>query len=210
MTSQFEDAAMFATPPFDRLVPARAGYQALPVSEGFNWSYTLEDVESGQWHLIVFRSRRSPVADRGLLTDHDDLAFAEALSSGGLLRYYKGAVDREGRCLSLCVWESVEHARVATNLPEHQAAAALTATFYESYEVERYVLAKHAGRLDPVMTLVSTIGRQVDQPVTQETRRRQEAAALVDASVIALPPDPPAIVAPREEPDVSSDAELPQ
>jgi hypothetical protein len=155
MTTLVADAAIYATPPFDRLVPARAGYQAAAIQEAFNWSYTLEDIESGRWYLIVFRSVHRADVDRTLLTDHDDVAFVEAMSSGGLLRYYKGAVDRQGRCLSLCVWGSRQQARVATALPAHRAAAGLSARFYESYEVERYILRKRRGHPEPEITWVS-------------------------------------------------------
>ena len=86
-------------------MPVKAGYQTAPILDAFNWSYTLSDIEWGRWYLIVFRSLRHPGVDDGFLTAHDDMAFAEALRSGGLLRYYKGAMDRDRHCVSLCVWE---------------------------------------------------------------------------------------------------------
>ena len=144
-----EDAAIYATSPFDRLVPVRAGYQTAPILEAFNWSYTLEDVEQGRWYLIVFRSMRRQDVDDDLLGDHDDMAFAEAMASGGLLRYYKGAMDRERRCLSLCVWERRKQAEVATALPQHRDAAQLTNRFYVWYDVERYVMRKRRGFDEP-------------------------------------------------------------
>ncbi len=144
-----EDAAIYATPPFHRLVPVKAGYQTAPILEAFNWSYTLADIEQGRWYLIVFRSMRRHDVDDELLGDHDDMAFAEAMSSGGLLRYYKGAMDRERRCLSLCVWEKRKQAEVATDLPQHRDAAQLTNRFYVWYDVERYILRKRRGFDEP-------------------------------------------------------------
>ncbi len=149
-----EDAAIYATPPFDRLVPVSARYQTAPILEAFNWSYTLGDVESGRWYLIVFRSLRRPDVDNDVLTAHDDVAFAEAMRSGGLLRYYKGAMDRDRRCLSLCVWEKRRQAQVATAMPLHRDAAQLTNRFYVWYDVERYILRKRKGYDEPeVMTV---------------------------------------------------------
>jgi hypothetical protein len=149
-----EDAAVYATPPFDRLVPVRAGYQTAPVLEAFNWSYTLSDIESGRWYLIVFRSLRYPDVDNDVLTHYDDIAFSEAMRAGGLLRYYKGAMDRERRCLSLCVWEKRRQAQLATAMPRHVDAARQTHRFYVWYDVERYVLRKRKGFDDPeVMTV---------------------------------------------------------
>ena len=169
MNSFAEDAALFATVPFHRLVPARAGYQTLPIQEGFNWSYTLEPLVSGRWHLIVFRSQRKAGVDDSLLTTHDDLAFAEAMASGGLLRYYKGATDRNGRCLSLCVWQTRRHALAATRRPEHRVAANLAMQFYDSYDVERYVLRKRRGRVDPEIVPVPTVPRQAAGPADQSS-----------------------------------------
>lgn len=149
-----EDAALFAAPPWDRLVPVKAGYQTAPILEAFNWSYTLSDIDWGRWYLIVFRSVRHPDVDHSFLTAHDDMAFAEALRSGGLLRYYKGAMDRDRHCVSLCVWEKRRQAQVATALPDHERAAQLTNRFYESYDVERYVLRKRKGFPDPEVVTV--------------------------------------------------------
>jgi len=143
------DAAIFATPPFDRLTPVKAGYQIAPVLEAFNWSYTLSDVEWGRWYLIVFRSLRREDVDDEELTHNDDMAFAEAMRSGGLLRYYKGAMDRDRRCVSLCVWQKRRQAEVATRMPLHRDAAQLTNRFYVWYDVERYVLRKRKGHAEP-------------------------------------------------------------
>jgi len=150
-----QDAAVFAAPPFHRLVPARAGYQTLPIADGFNWSYTLEEIPSGHWHLIVFRSVRSVSADNDLLARHDDLAFAEALAAGGLLRYYKGVPDRNHNCLSLCIWLTRHHAVRATDLPDHRAAAAIARHSYDRYDVQRLEMHKRPGRLDPEFRLVA-------------------------------------------------------
>src|SRR5215470_15235020 len=152
------DAAIFAEPPFDRLVPVKAGYRTAPILEAFNWSYTLEPVECGRWYLIVFRSKRRADVDAAVLGHHDDLAFAEALASGGLLRYYKGGLDRERRCLSLCVWDRRRSAEVAIRLRDHRAAARLTARFYHWYDVERYVLRKRKGSTEPEVARVGGYG----------------------------------------------------
>jgi hypothetical protein len=165
MEVKVEDAAIFATAPFDRLVPARSGYQTAPILEAFNWSYVLDPIASGRWYLIVFRSLRRADVDDGLLTEHDDLAFAEAMRSGGLLRYYKGAMDRDGHCLSLCVWERRRQAQIATALPDHVEAAQLTNRFYVWYDVERYILRKRKGSNEPE---VITVGGYRHRPTVPE------------------------------------------
>jgi hypothetical protein len=163
MSVRVEDAAIFATAPFDRLVPVRSGYQTAPILEAFNWSYTLGDIESGRWYLIVFRSLRRENVDDSLLTDHDDMAFVEAMRSGGLLRYYKGSMDGDRHCLSLCVWERRRQAQLATALPDHRDAAQLTNRFYVWYDVERYILRKRKGFPEPE---VVTVGGYRHRPST--------------------------------------------
>src|SRR5262249_49174097 len=143
-----------ATAPFDRLRPIRSDYAVAPILEGFNWREILSESDSGRWYLVVFRSLRTEDSDEDLLTTHDDMAFAESLSHGGLLRYYRGQMDAGRNCLSLCVWEHRRQAREATLRPDHQAAASLTHRFYVWYDVERYVMTKRAGDLDPVLRSV--------------------------------------------------------
>ncbi len=88
-----------------RISPVRPDYQNLPIEQGFDWPViTGHDFE--RLYLVVFRSVRLPDADLDLLRWFDDLAYAEALASGGLLRYFKGDADGRRRCLSFCLWES--------------------------------------------------------------------------------------------------------
>ena len=86
------------------------------------------------------RSVRRPDADLDLLRWYDDLAYAEALGSGGLLRYFKGDADGRGHCLSFCLWESREAAARASGGTQHARAAGITASMYVSYDLERYEL----------------------------------------------------------------------
>jgi hypothetical protein len=180
MDVRVEDAAIFAAPPWDRLVPVKAGYQTAPILDAFNWSYTLSDIEWGRWYLIVFRSLRHADVDDTFLTAHDDMAFAEALRSGGLLRYYKGAMDRDRHCVSLCVWEKRRQAQVATALPHHKVAAQLTNRFYVSYDVERYILRKRKGSSDPeVVTVGGYRHRPLVNLVGARTGRASAAAVPI-------------------------------
>jgi hypothetical protein len=84
--------------------------------------------------------RAPPDADLDLLRWFDDLAYAEALRCGGLLRYFKGDADARGHCLSFCLWESREAALRAAGGKKHEQAASITARMYVSYDLERYEL----------------------------------------------------------------------
>ena len=122
-----------------RIHPVRPDYQDLPIEQGFDWP-AIADHDFDQLYLVVFRSVRRPDADLDLLRWFDDLAYAEALASGGLLRYFKGDADGRGHCLSFCLWESRETALNAAGGKKHAQAAGITARMYLSYDLERYEL----------------------------------------------------------------------
>jgi hypothetical protein len=122
-----------------RIRPIRENYQDFPIEQGFDWS-AMADLASGGLYLVVFRSVRRSDADLDMLRWFDDLAYAEALNSGGLLRYFKGDADGRGHCLSFCLWESREAALRAAGGKKHAQAASITARMYASYDLERYEL----------------------------------------------------------------------
>ena len=125
-----------------RLVPIHPDYATVPISEAFNWSSCLAGAPFSRLYLVVFRSVRREKADLQLLRDYDDRAYAEAVARGGLLRYFKGEMNEHRECLSFCLWESREQAKGAAAGAYHQQAAEITAQMYQSYELERYELAK--------------------------------------------------------------------
>jgi hypothetical protein len=122
-----------------RISPVRPDYQNLPIEQGFDWP-AISGHDFDHLYLVVFRSVRLPDADLDLLRWFDDLAYAEALASGGLLRYFKGIADERGHCLSFCLWESREAALRAAGGKKHAQAASITERMYASYELERYHL----------------------------------------------------------------------
>jgi hypothetical protein len=132
-------------PDFRPLRTIDARYASLPVEQGFDWKGCLADLSAGEWHLVVFRSVRRPTADEALLCEFDERAFQEAKSSSGFRFYFRGDADAERRCLSLCVWDSPEQARVALHGADHQAAVAQTRDWYDSFALERYRLILEAG-----------------------------------------------------------------
>jgi hypothetical protein len=127
-----------------RLSPIHPDHATLPIHEGFNWSSCLADVPFSRLYLVVFRSVRRATADLELLKEYDDRAYTEALEAGGLLRYFRGSMNKRRECLSFCLWEDREQARRAPGGASHRTAAAITADMYESYVLERYDLIKEA------------------------------------------------------------------
>lgn len=141
--------ARAAQPRFDHLAPTTPHYATLPVLDGFNWSACLAGVDEGQWFLVVFRSIRRADADERLLTEYDDLAYAEALAGDGLLHYHRGCLNERRECLSLCLWEQQQQARQASRRPLHLQAARISHDMYDSYVVERYNLIKRRDAGEP-------------------------------------------------------------
>jgi hypothetical protein len=125
-----------------QISPIYPDYATRPVQDGFSWTSSLAGCAFERLYLVVFRSVRQPSADLELLREHDDRAYAEALESGGLLRYFKGEANELGECLSFCLWETREQAIEAVGAASHQAAAEISVLMYESYMLERYWLKK--------------------------------------------------------------------
>src|SRR5215204_2364592 len=124
-----------------KISPKHADYATRPIQTAFDWS-PLYGCSFDQLYLVVFRSVRRPDADLALLREHDDRAYAEALESGGLLKYFKGHANEKGECISFCLWETREQARQAADAASHRSAVGTTAQMYLSYSLERYWIQK--------------------------------------------------------------------
>ena len=133
---------MSADESVSELRPRSPRYQRLPILDGFDWGSCLGAFDEGEWYCVAFRSVRRPDAHHELLTEFDNRAHAEALASGGLLFYFRGELDAEGGCLSLCLWTDRASARVALALPEHRSATELAGSMYAWFHVERYRIRK--------------------------------------------------------------------
>ena len=95
------------------LEPVRIGYATAPYRESFNWISvisllrTLNEEAHHSWkhqhfYIVVFRSRVSLTTNRAELGELDERAHAEATRSGGLLKYWFGEPDDDGRNLATC------------------------------------------------------------------------------------------------------------
>src|SRR5215203_7504942 len=129
-----------------QISPRHEDYAILPIEDAFDWS-SLSFSDFEQLYLVVFRSLRRPEVDLDLLREHDDRAYEEALASGGLLRYFKGQANEWGECLSFCLWETLEQARLAADAASHRSAAGVSAQMYLSYSIDRYWLEKVGEKL---------------------------------------------------------------
>ena len=95
------------------MAPIRGDYATAPYSDAFNWGLvvsvlkSLVEIESYAWkhqsfYVVVFRSQVPPTTDRSHLAALDRRSHAEAMESGGLLKYWFGTLDVDGRNMATC------------------------------------------------------------------------------------------------------------
>lgn len=148
-----------------KMKAVRADYATASYKESFNWSTvvdTLEDLslkEAYEWQpefffIVVFRSRIKTVTDRVDLGLMDAEAHEEAMQSGGLLKYWFGIPDANGRNLATCklarkplpgeahlmdlgIWRNQDDAKRGGRGKGHQRAIRAIAGLYNEWKVER-------------------------------------------------------------------------
>ena len=95
------------------LQPVRFNYATCPYAFAFNWSTVIDELHSliqkvnyvwttQHFYIVVFRSRIPPTTNRVHLAELDRVSHTEASKSGGLLKYWFGVPDDEGRNLATC------------------------------------------------------------------------------------------------------------
>lgn len=103
----------FFTKALTLLSPVTHAYATEPYIDSFNWdavfSTLAEAVKDNafEWtnqffYVVVFRSQVPPSTDRSQLAELDKRAHMEAMRSGGLLKYWFGLPDDDGRNLATC------------------------------------------------------------------------------------------------------------
>ncbi|KAL9049882.1 MAG: hypothetical protein Q9162_006966 [Coniocarpon cinnabarinum] len=116
------------------------------VSQLFNWSdLHLPANLSEKFYGVLFLSRRKSDSNSERLYKADRAAHEEAVASGGLLMYYYGVPDGEGRNIATCIWSDAESARRASKLARHREAVGLATGAYEWFELRRYGVLKVEG-----------------------------------------------------------------
>ncbi|PMD48718.1 hypothetical protein L207DRAFT_505762 [Hyaloscypha variabilis F] len=126
----------------------REDYATAEYEESFNWSEIVDSLreiaaashiewKEAAFYIVVFRSQIPPTtaySDLGVL---DKPAHAEAMKSGGFLKYWFGKPDQNGRNLATCVWRNQEDARKGSTGAAHRRAAGATRYLYSEWKIER-------------------------------------------------------------------------
>ncbi|KAL8715285.1 MAG: hypothetical protein Q9220_001243 [cf. Caloplaca sp. 1 TL-2023] len=149
------------------LTPSTHQYATLPYTSSFNWDTVFNSLaeackdEAFLWpeqffYVVIFRSQIPPTTDRTHLAELDERAHAEAMKSGGLLKYWFGIPDADGRNLATCrcrlltfpgfestaypstgVWRHREDAHPGSSGEGHKAAMRATINMYSEWHIER-------------------------------------------------------------------------
>ncbi|KAF4503836.1 hypothetical protein G6O67_008776 [Ophiocordyceps sinensis] len=129
----------------------RDDYATAPYTESFNWSEVMGQVRrlaeaSGKgfketsFYIVAFRSQIKPSTEYSQLGGLDKAAHAEAVASGGFLKYWFGSPDSELRNLATCVWRSRQDALDGGRGPAHRKAAGSTRALYASWKIDQHRL----------------------------------------------------------------------
>ncbi|KAK8062467.1 hypothetical protein PG997_014564 [Apiospora hydei] len=129
----------------------RPDYATAPYTETFNWSDVMSELrgllhETGhKWketsfYIVAFRSQIPPSTVYSELGELDKAAHAEAVASGGFLKYWFGTPDKDGRNLATCVWRSQHDARAGGVGPAHRKAAGAARHLYTDWRIDRHRL----------------------------------------------------------------------
>ncbi|RMZ83163.1 hypothetical protein DV738_g1152, partial [Chaetothyriales sp. CBS 135597] len=133
------------------LKPIRDGYATEPFLESFNFGEVfsllrkLVRIEGHCWqqqefYVVTFRSQLKPNADSNRLFDLDSYSHAEAMASGGLLKYWYGVKDENLKNLATCFWRSRKDAYEGGKGPWHAQARAAAGIWYQSIVFKTFTL----------------------------------------------------------------------
>ncbi|QPH18859.1 hypothetical protein C2857_003964 [Epichloe festucae Fl1] len=135
-----------------RLRAVREEYATASYTESFNWPEVIhelrqlvaksgKDFKETSFYIVAFRSQIKPSTDYSHLGELDKAAHAEAIASGGFLKYWFGSPDDELRNLATCVWRSRQDALEGGRGPSHRKAAGATRSLYAYWKIDQHRLA---------------------------------------------------------------------
>ncbi|CAN8101784.1 unnamed protein product [Discula destructiva] len=126
-------------------------YATSPYVESFNWDEVIDRVrelasarklhfKETSWYIVAFRSQIKPTTVLPDLGALDKAAHAEAMASGGFLKYWFGTPNHELRNLATCIWRSQDDAKKGSVGPEHRKAAMAARSSYAEWRIDQHRL----------------------------------------------------------------------
>jgi len=130
-----------------KMQPITTSYATTPYHEAFNWPSVIIELsrlcenENHNWeatafYCVVFTSTIRQSCNYPDLSALDKLSHAEAMASGGFLKYWFGTPNEERKNLATCIWRSKEDARLGSTGLAHRKAAMAARPSYEEYGIE--------------------------------------------------------------------------
>ena len=136
-----------------KLRNTRPDYATAPYDQSFNWDEVIDELRTlvrqsspdrsftqTSFYVVAFRSQIKPETDYSHLGELDKAAHAEAVASGGFLKYWFGEPDAELRNLATCLWRSREEAIAGGRGPAHRKAAGSTRSLYAYWKIDQHRL----------------------------------------------------------------------
>ncbi|KAJ5489314.1 hypothetical protein N7539_004204 [Penicillium diatomitis] len=141
--------------------PVRSDYATGDYLEFFNWPEVFQFLKAlakagghawkkQSFYVVSFRSQLQPGVDNDHLHALDAYSHQEAVSSGGLLKYWFGTKNKDRRNLATCIWRNRDDARLGGRGPWHAKARAAARTMYESiaFSTLELVIGDHVDTWD--------------------------------------------------------------
>ncbi|KAF3766726.1 hypothetical protein M406DRAFT_337672 [Cryphonectria parasitica EP155] len=133
------------------MAPVRDDYATASYDEAFNWDEVIlrmrelamarrHAFRKTSWYIVAFRSQikvTTVYPDLGAL---DKAAHAEAMASGGFLKYWFGTPNEDLRNLATCIWRSQEDAKKGSVGPDHRRAAGAARSMYSEWKIDQHRL----------------------------------------------------------------------
>ncbi|KAK7420111.1 hypothetical protein QQX98_002974 [Neonectria punicea] len=134
-----------------RLQVLREDYATAPYVESFNWPEVISEVKrlakesdkgfkETSFYIVAFRSQIKTSTEYADLGRLDQAAHAEAVASGGFLKYWFGEPDSDLRNLATCIWRTREDAKNGGKGPAHREAAGATRAMYAFWKIDQHRL----------------------------------------------------------------------
>ncbi|THZ41202.1 hypothetical protein D6C90_05636 [Aureobasidium pullulans] len=149
--NRYDTASQLFAKALTILRPTHDDYATTEYTSTFNFQEVVDTLrklaraESCAWqkkefYVVSFRSQLKHEVDGDRLFQLDAFSHQEAMTSGGLLKYWYGVKNEDRRNLATCFWESRQHARDGGRGPWHAQARAAATIWYESIVFKTYVL----------------------------------------------------------------------
>lgn len=144
---------------FDKIVPTGYDFRDKVLPQAFTWSEGIQRTPESGLYVVAFRSLRNLEAGRDKiqrLLDLDKEAFEEAKGMSGFRTYWHDdELDKKGRGLSFCVWDTLEDAKRSGSMPRHLDAVNYVMNEGSDVYLDYTVKGQHLFKVEDEIIFVS-------------------------------------------------------